>query len=212
LILKSAIDVPLAEWHVSRIIFSMVKWLSLVVLMSVVSCSSAKVRSTVDSYGESQADRSGTYFFDLKDLALLEKQASNDCKLAAKDAGLKVSESACPGCQSVVLHMRLTGTEQILRSGPGYGSAWGIFGGSGGAGIGLNSGGSLQSSREAGREITLNFYSDVSRKNGIREIQIRSVGKENSVPAVAYEMCKAAFQDYPADLKGQFYEIDYRKP
>jgi len=43
--------------------------------------------------------------------------------------------------------------------------------------------------------------------NLIRTITTRSVGRDNSVAAVAYEMCVAAFRDFPANLKGKVYKV-----
>jgi|GEM_PF-3344941 len=192
-----------------------VRRITTIFLVLLAGCSQAPVRSTVDSYGEAEPatkiGRDVPHYFAKEGLSLLEKQAAGSCETAAKDEGVSISDRACPECLQVVLHARLAGTEQVIRSTPGYGSAWGIFGP---VGVGYPVGSSITSSEEAGREITLQFFKDsgkASRKEPIREIQIRSVGKQNSFTAVAYEMCQAAFRDYPKNLSGKFYEITPRK-
>ena len=180
-------------------------------LSTLIACSQAPVRSTVESYGEAGFDRNRTYYFELKSLSLLEKQSAEECKLAAKAAKLKVSNTLDQSVIPIEVHTKNLGTEQVVRSSPGFGSSFGIFGGSSGIGLGIGSGSDVNSSAEAGREVDLIFFSDREEKLRAREIQIRSVGRENSVAAVAFEMCQAAFQDYPQNLKGKVYEIDVRK-
>jgi len=182
--------------------------ITIILMLLLASCSQTPVRSTVDSYGDAEPARDVLHYFAKDGLSLLEKQASGSCEKAAKDEGVSISDHSCPDCLQVVLHARLAGTEQVIRSTPGYGGAWGIFGN---VGVGYPMGSSITSSQEAGREITLQFFRDSSRKEPIREIQIRSVGKQNSFTAVAYEMCQAAFRDYPKNLSGKFYEITPRK-
>lgn len=41
----------------------------------------------------------------------------------------------------------------------------------------------------------------------IHSITVRSLGRGQSVAAVAYEMCFAAFQDYHQNLRGKVYEV-----
>ena len=174
------------------------------------SCSHAPLRATVDSYGEERLDRSLNYSFNLKNLTLLEKQAAQDCGLAAKEAQLKIMEQTCADCIPIELHTRLVGTEQVVRSSPGFGSSFGFFGG-GGLGLGIGTGSNVRSSPESQREINLIFYADSMLKKNIREIQVRSAGRENSVSAVAYEMCQAAFRDFPQNVKGKYYEVKFKE-
>jgi hypothetical protein len=181
------------------------KYLILVTSIVLVACSQAKVRSTVDSYGVEPLRRDQPFFFRINPSKLLEQQAIEECKRAVIDLSLKVSNDQCSDCVNVALHVRMAGTQQVIRASPGFGSSWGIFGANGGAGVSVAA--QATSSQEAGREISLQFFSKSATEKPLREIQVRSVGRENSVSAVAYEMCKAAFQDYPQNLEGRFYEI-----
>lgn len=175
------------------------------------ACSQAPVRSTVDSYGEQSLDRNKSYFFTSTNLTLLEKQATEDCKLAARAAQLRVVETSDPRAIAIELHTKMLGAEQVIRSNPGFGSSFGVFGGNSGLGLGIGAGNDLTSTREVGREIDLVLYAIAEEKISVREIQIRSVGRENSVSAVAFEMCVAAFRDFPQNLKGRVYEIEVKK-
>lgn len=174
------------------------------------ACSSPPVRSTVDAFGEKPVEKSARHAFVKPSQELLEQQATQSCAQAARDAGVTVAEGECADCLQVQVRTRLAGTQQVIRSTPGWGASWGIFGGGSAVGLGYGSG-STTSHTEAGREIQVQIFEDAALKKPLREIQVRSVGRENSVVAVAYEMCSAAFRDYPRNLSGAVYEIDVRE-
>jgi hypothetical protein len=173
------------------------------------ACSTPTVRSTVDSYGEEKASRADPLYFNLQAASLLEKQSVIDCKEAARDSDLHIVDAPCKDCRLIEVHARLAGTDEALRSTPGFANSWAGFGRRSRFGTGLYSTTDVQSFPVTGREIDIDVYlnSLAPAKNPAREIAVRSLGSENSVSAVAYEMCKAAFRDYPENLKGRYYEL-----
>ena len=181
----------------------------LILAVFLVSCSQAPVRSTVDSFGDRPIERQQAIYFEMSESRLLDQQAARACEEAAQAASLKIVNQPCEKCLTITVEGRMAGTQQVIRASPGYGSSWGVFGTNSGAGLGIAT--HATSSQEAGRELTLRFYEGNDRKKPMREIQLRSVGRENSVSAVAYEMCQAAFQEYPQNIEGKFYEIKRRE-
>lgn len=162
------------------------------------------IRSTVDGYGEVPITRGDPLYFDRDSLPLAEKPISDACRDAARSAGLRVSDKPCAECKRVEVRARLAGTSQAVRSSPGFGTSVGMVGGSTAFGLGFG-GGDTESHPESERVIDIGIFAD--SKKPVRTITARSVGRENSISAVASEMCAAAFQDYPANLKGKVYAI-----
>jgi hypothetical protein len=66
--------------------------------------------------------------------------------------------------------------------------------------------GNTRSYPETERVIDIGIF-EGSSKRLLRTITARSVGRDNSVAAVAREMCVAAFRDYPDNLRGKVYEV-----
>lgn len=163
------------------------------------------IRSTVDGYGEAPLSRSAPLFFDREALPLAEKPVADSCREAARDSRIPVSSSPCPECKRVEVRGMLKGTSQAVRSsGPSFGSSIGFgIGGGTGLGFGLGSG-NTSSHPETERVIEIGVFDG---KNLLRTITARSVGRDNSVAAVAYEMCRAAFRDYPENLRGKEYAV-----
>jgi hypothetical protein len=159
----------------------------------------------VDGYGEAPLSRGDPLFFDREALPLAEKPIADSCRDAAKDSKIPVSNQPCPECKRVEVRARLAGTSQaVSSSGPSFGTSIG-FGIGGGTGLGLGVGsGSTRSHEETERVIDIGVFEG---KKLVRTITARSVGRDNSVSAVAYEMCSAAFRDYPANLKGKVYSV-----
>jgi hypothetical protein len=165
----------------------------------------ATVRSTVDGYGESPLSRADPLYFDREALPLAERPVSDSCRDAAKALGLTVENALCPACRRVEVRARLAGTTQAIRSGPTFGTSFGLLGGASGFGVGLGTG-NTRSEEQAERVIEVGIF-ERGAKNLLRTITTRSIGRENSVPAVAYEMCIAAFREYPQNLKGKEYSV-----
>lgn len=176
----------------------------------VLGCSTPAVRSTVDSFGDRPIDRGAPHVFERAGPELLEQQATESCATAAKQAAVNVFEGECKDCVHVRIGTRLVGTQQVIRTSPGWGGSYGMWGPNSAVGVGYSEP-VTSAYQEAGREITLQFFQDKEMKRPIREIQVRSVGPENSVIAVAHEMCLAAFKEYPLNLAGAIYEIDVPK-
>lgn len=163
------------------------------------------IRSTVDGYGEAPLAQTDPLYFDREALPLAERPIADSCRKAASDLKLHVSDQPCPECKRVEVRSRLTGTSQGLRGGSGFGTSVGLMGGSTAFGLGFGSGGARTEDKTE-RVIEIGIFDGKSKKL-LRSISSRSVGRDNSVAAVAYEMCVAAFKDYPANLKGKVYEI-----
>jgi hypothetical protein len=163
------------------------------------------IRSTVDGYGEAPLSRSAPLFFDREASPLAEKPIADSCREAARDNKIPVSASLCPDCKRVEVHSRLAGTSQaVSSSGPSFGTSIG-FGVGGGTGLGFGLGsGNTRSQPETERVIDIGVFEG---KKLLRTITARSLGRDNSVSAVAYEMCSAAFRDYPENLRGKEYAV-----
>lgn len=177
----------------------------LLALLTLGGCATP-IRSTVDGYGEAPIAASDPLFFDRDSLPLGERPISDSCREAASALGLKVSTEPCAACKRVEVRSRLSGTTQaVSSSGPSFGTSVGFgLGGSTGFGLGVGSN-NVRSRAETERVIDIGIFG--KGKDLLRTITARSVGPANSVAAVAYEMCYAAFRDYPANLKGKVYEI-----
>jgi hypothetical protein len=184
-------------------------WGLILAIVTLAGCSTPTVRSTVDSYGEEKASRADPLYFNLHASSLLEKQSAIDCKEAARDSDLHVVDAPCKDCRLIEVHARLAGTSEALQSIPGFSNTWAGFGRRSRFGTGLYSTTDVESFPVTGREIDIDVYfnSLAPSKSPDREIAVRSLGPENSVNAVAYEMCEAAFRDYPENLKGRYYEL-----
>lgn len=164
----------------------------------------ASVRSTVDGYGDQALARTEPLYFDRESLPLPDRPVSDSCREAARKLQLNVADQACPECRRVEVHARLAGTTQAIREiGPTFGTSFSVFGGSG-FGMGLGTGSNVRSEDRAERVIEIAIFDG---KKPLRMISARILGRENSVPAVAYEMCLAAFRDYPANVKGKEYAV-----
>lgn len=164
------------------------------------------IRSTVDGYGEAPLDMQAPLYFDREAVPLAEKPIVDACREAAQALKLNVSDKLCPSCKRVEVRSRLAGTSQAVTStGPAFGTSIGILGGGTGFGLGVGSG-NTTSHPESERVIEIGIFEGKS-KNLLRTISARSVGRDNSVPAVAREMCVAAFRDYPNNLRGKVYEV-----
>lgn len=172
--------------------------------LALIACATP-IRSTVDGYGEAPLARSTPLFFDRESLPLAEKPISDSCRDAARDHKIPVASHACAECKRVEVRSRLTGTSQaVSSSGPSFGTSIGFgLGGGTGLGLGLGSGGA-RSHEETERVIDIGIFEG---KKLLRTITARSVGRDNSVAAVAYEMCSAAFRDYPENLRGKVYNV-----
>jgi hypothetical protein len=168
------------------------------------------IRSTVDGYGEAPLARGDSLFFDRESLPLAEKPISDSCREAARDSKIPVSAQLCPECKRVEVRARLAGTTQaVSSSGPSFGTSIG-FGVGGGSGLGLGLGSSnIRSYQETERVIDIGIFEG---SKPVRSITARSLGRDNSVSAVAYEMCTAAFRDYPENLRGKVYEVKPGRP
>lgn len=163
------------------------------------------IRSTVDGYGEAPLSREAPLFFDREASSLAEKPIADSCRDAARDNKIPVSSEPCLECKRVEVRGLLKGTSQAVRSsGPSFGTSIG-FGMGGGTGLGLGVGsGSTSSYPETERVIEIGIFDG---KNLLRSITARSLGRDNSVSAVAYEMCSAAFRDYPENIRGKEYAV-----
>lgn len=180
-------------------------YLLMVVGFTLAGCATP-VRSTVDGYGETPLAISDPLYFDREALPLAEKPISDACRDAARSLKLNVSDQLCPDCKRVEVRARLAGTTQaVSSSGPAFGTSFGILGGGAGFGLGVGSG-NTRSHPESERVIEIGIFQGKT-KNLVRAITVRSVGRDNSVPAVASEMCVAAFRDYPNNLRGKVYEV-----
>lgn len=163
------------------------------------------IRSTVDGYGEGPLSRTEPLFFDRDILPLAERPIADSCREAARDSNIAISAEPCPDCRRVEVRSRLAGTTQAISStGPSFGTSIGFgLGGSTGLGLGVGSG-STRSQPETERVIDIGIFGG---KKLLRTITARSLGRSNSVSAVAYEMCRAAFRDYPENIRGKEYAV-----
>jgi hypothetical protein len=159
----------------------------------------------VDDYGESPLAKSTPLYFDREALPLSERPVSDSCAEAAKEEGIPVSDRFCPVCKRVVVRSHLGGVSQVVTTQPGFGTSVGVIGGATAFGLGFG-GGNTESHGESERVIEIGIY-EGDAKDPLRTLTVRSLGPENSVPAVAREMCLAAFQDYPENLRGKVYKI-----
>jgi hypothetical protein len=165
----------------------------------------APIRSTVDGYGESPLAKSTPLYFDREALPLPERPVSDACAAAAREEGISVSDRFCPVCKRVVVRSHLGGVSQVVTTAPGFGTSVGVIGGATAFGLGFG-GGRPESHGESERVIEIGI-DEGEGKNPLRTLTVRSLGPENSVSAVAREMCLAAFQDYPRNLRGKVYEV-----
>ena len=198
-----------AYWPVVCNTLSMIlKTLSLMSFLSTLAaCSTPPIRSTVDGYGEGDLNKTDAFYFDREGLPLLEKPISDSCRMAANEAGLKTVDTACPACRRVEVHARIESAQQKIRSSPSVGTSVGFFGGYSGLGLGFGSGNNVRSEDQAARVIEVNIFVGDAKKP-MRSIVARSIGRDNSVAAVAHEMCTAAFQDFPQNISGKVYDVD----
>jgi hypothetical protein len=176
-----------------------------VLLPALLTACATPVRSTVEGYGEGSLQKSDPLYFDREGIPLAERPVADACKKAARDAAIPVQEAPCSACKRVQVRSRLAGTTSELSSGPGFGTSVGFGGGGTGLGIGFGSGG-IRSRPQTERVIEIGIF-DANEKEPRHIVSVRSLGRDNSVSAVAYEMCVAAFRDYPANLKGKEYAI-----
>ena len=181
----------------------MERWILILVFL-LAGCATP-IRSTVDGYGEAPLGREEPLFFDRESLPLAERPISDPCRDAARDLKLSVRDQPCPDCRRVEVRSRLAGTTQAIRSGPSFGTSVGLFGGGTAFGVGVGTG-SAESRPETERIIEIQIFATGAR-DPLRTISTRSLGRDNSVSAVAYEMCVAALRDYPANLKGKVYDV-----
>jgi hypothetical protein len=181
------------------------KALAPIFLCLLLAACATPIRSTVDGYGEAPLARSEPLFFDREAVPLPDKPIADSCRDAARDNKIPVSVEPCAKCRRVEVRALLKGTSQAVRSsGPSFGTSVGFgLGGATGLGIGMGSG-NTSSHPETERVIEIGIFDG---KNLLRSITARSVGRDNSVSAVAYEMCAAAFRDYPKNLRGKVYEV-----
>ena len=179
-------------------------FVSCLIVLALGACA-APVRSTVDGYGEKPLATQDPLYFDREASPLAERPVADACREAAKNLGLNVVEKPCSACHRVEVRAKLAGTTQAIRSGPGFGTSFGLLGGAGGFGLGVGTG-NTRSEEQAERVVELGVFEPGSKKLA-RTITARSIGRQNSVPAVAYEMCFAAFRDYPQNIRGKEYDV-----
>ena len=181
-----------------------------------IACAGPPVRSTVDAYGEIPIERTQSLCFVRDASELRDRPIADSCRDAARDAGIPIAEMDKPGgCHYVVVSGHLaSATRDIETTGSAFGGYSRFGGRRGGWGPGFGMGyGTAQDSKEyADRQVSITIYADAARKNAVRSIDIRSSGAQSSVPAVAYEMCEAAFRDFPKNLRGQVYDTSRRDP
>lgn len=172
------------------------------------SCGAAPVRSTVDAYGESGSEEGRPLCFIRDRLPLRERPIADACLEAARARGLTASFPPQNDCIFVSVTSGVVGSSQRIETSPTVGSSVGFYGSRAvnAVGIGLGTG-STEVRNLAERELSLQFFRDSALKQPIRTIDVRSAGSENSAAAVAYEMCEAAFREYPVNLRGEVYEI-----
>jgi hypothetical protein len=187
------------------------KLLSVFILVFLSGCANSPVRATVDSYGDAGTLRATPLSFEVTNSTATEKKVAKECEKAAFAAGLKVYPEPCAECSQIVVYARVIGTKEVINASPLYTSPGGNFGDERAIGTGLIEGENVRAQTQSVREMTLVISHEGTHGKPIRQILITSSGKQNSVDAVAYEMCKAAFMEYPENLKQKLYQVDAAK-
>lgn len=175
------------------------------------ACSQIPVQTSVDSSGEiaggNTAAKNQVFYFESVDRVADDFQTLKECRRAAQFLGFNTADQKCPQCTRVVIKTKVSSADPVVTSAPRLMSSGGMFGDERSIGNGLANRESIRSSAQANREIDLTIFPYNGDVKASREIAVRSTGSGAQISAVAFEMCEAAFKDYPENLSGRRYDI-----
>ena len=175
------------------------------------ACAQLPVQSSVDSSGDlssaAGSAKAQVLFFESADNEADDFQTVKECRRAAQFLGLNTADQKCPQCTKVSVKTKVSSADPVVTSAPRLMSSGGMFGDERSLGNGLANRESIRSSAQANREIFLSMYPYNGDVKSSREISVKSIGSGAQISAVAYEMCQAAFKDYPENLSNKRYDI-----